>query len=190
MHGLLREVNWRKPGACYGNGDELTILISDLASANTEKREEALAAIYESIEHQGANFQASSYIVPFLIDVLPHLSGREQVRLLLMLASLAGGAASQALPAMAKALQVATPREALAIGGAMIMIAFEGKPVARDVSFETLSPEQMLALSAIADSDQYWMNRVSLMLANVQLPFMRIELRTFLQGVHRPRIRF
>jgi hypothetical protein len=104
----LDDIDWSKLGHAYGPASDVPDLLRSLASADEDSRHEAVNELYGNIWHQGTVYEASSYAVPFLIELLGSQEVECKDEILLLLAHLALGTsyhkAHQHLPSQ-------TPRE-------------------------------------------------------------------------------
>lgn len=66
----LDKINWAKHKGAYHLKEKLPVYIRDLASSDTERRNKAFRDIGEEINHQGSIYDATPYVVPFLIELL------------------------------------------------------------------------------------------------------------------------
>jgi hypothetical protein len=87
----IDDVPWSEIQHCYGPADDVPGLIRQLASSDSEMRREALSELSGNILHQGTVFEATSYAVPFLIELLQEPSVADKHWLLVLLADLATG---------------------------------------------------------------------------------------------------
>lgn len=87
----LDKINWSNLQHAYGSADDVPDLIRALVVDDNEVREKTLYALYGNIWHQGTVYQATSYAVPFLIELLqiPQVPNKHDI--LLYLAHLAHG---------------------------------------------------------------------------------------------------
>ncbi len=66
----LDEIPWEKLEHAYGEAKDVPGLIRKLASKDIKEREDALWYLYGNIWHQGTVYEATSFAVPFLIELL------------------------------------------------------------------------------------------------------------------------
>ncbi len=87
----LDTVNWSELTHAFGDASDLPILIRALASQKAHEREEAMSVLFTNIWHHGVVFEASAFVVPFLIELAQHtdVAGRDE--LLVLIAHLATG---------------------------------------------------------------------------------------------------
>lgn len=78
----LDKINWAKHKGAYHLKEKLPAYIRDLASDDFETREKAFDNVIEEINHQGSIYDATPYVVPFLIELLSIDSVQEKERLL------------------------------------------------------------------------------------------------------------
>ncbi|HEU5384106.1 MAG TPA: HEAT repeat domain-containing protein [Ktedonobacteraceae bacterium] len=87
----LSSINWRDLSHAYGSAEDVPQLLRDLASPDEQICGRARGTLYTNIYHQGTVYQASSYAVPFLLELLREETVPEREELLVLLAHLAQG---------------------------------------------------------------------------------------------------
>lgn len=87
----LDTVDWADLTHAYGRADDVPGQIRSLSSAEPDVREKALHALYGNIFHQGTRYEASSYAVPFLVELLADQATPDRPAILELLAHLAIG---------------------------------------------------------------------------------------------------
>src|SRR5690349_3494228 len=87
----LASIEWQKLTHAYGDASDVSDLIRALSSSDTKTREDAIYALNGNIWHQGTVYEATSYVVPFLIELLEHDEVQDKNALLELLAALAHG---------------------------------------------------------------------------------------------------
>ncbi len=87
----LDSVDWAGLKHAYGSAADVPALIHALASSDKAEREAAYEELHGNIWHQGTVYEASSYAVPFLLEMLAEDQTEDKPSLLLLLASLATG---------------------------------------------------------------------------------------------------
>jgi hypothetical protein len=65
----LRDVPWEQLTHAYGPATDVPALLEQLAEPDDAAREAALGHLYGNVFHQGTRYQASRFVVPFLIDI-------------------------------------------------------------------------------------------------------------------------
>ena len=70
MLNKLDEINWKELEHAYGPAEDVPGQIRALASTDPQVREKAQYELWGNIIHQGTIYQATSYAVPFLIELL------------------------------------------------------------------------------------------------------------------------
>jgi len=84
------EVTWDLLGHAYGKAEDTPGLLKALESPDVDVAEQALAALYASICHQGSVYTASVAAVPILFDIAGRLTDRRrQCRVLLFAINMA-----------------------------------------------------------------------------------------------------
>ncbi len=66
----LDKIDWKNLSHAYGEATDVPELIKDLVSENKADRNNALYGLYGNIYHQGTVYEATSYAIPFLIEIL------------------------------------------------------------------------------------------------------------------------
>lgn len=69
LEGLLA-VGWRKLHHAFGPAEDVPRLLHALISPDKRQRDEALYALHGNIWHQGTIYEATSFAVPFLWEIL------------------------------------------------------------------------------------------------------------------------
>lgn len=87
----LETVNWKELTHAFGEASDIPLLIRGLRSHALDEREEALSALYTNIWHHGVIFEASAFVVPFLVELTQHPDVADRDKLLILLAHLATG---------------------------------------------------------------------------------------------------
>ncbi|MBD1920766.1 hypothetical protein H6F77_06665 [Microcoleus sp. FACHB-831] len=87
----LETINWHQLTHAYGSADDVPELIRNLASDNADIRGKAINELYSNICHQGTVYEATSYAVPFLIELLQSETVQDKDEILTLLAYLAQG---------------------------------------------------------------------------------------------------
>jgi hypothetical protein len=87
----LEEINWQVIETCYGSAADIPKWIAELTSPDETVRRNAFERIASEVYHQGSIYEASAYVVPFLIDLLPRVGEWEKRHLLALLTLLVTG---------------------------------------------------------------------------------------------------
>ena len=87
----LNAINWQSLDHAYGEASDVPDLIRALASRDEETRQGALYTLYGNIWHQGTVYEATSYAVPFLLELLADEDVQGKEKLLQFLVHLANG---------------------------------------------------------------------------------------------------
>jgi len=87
----LDSVDWAHLEHAYGPAEDVPEQLRALASAQAETRKQAIHALYGNIWHQGTVYQATAYVVPFLIALLRAPAGADKDAILTLLQHLATG---------------------------------------------------------------------------------------------------
>lgn len=72
MLNNLEQVKWGSLKTCHGSGSEVPKRILELTSNDAEIRAQALDILYDSLQHQGDICEVTSYVVPFLVELISH----------------------------------------------------------------------------------------------------------------------
>lgn len=94
----LDAVPWATLTHAYGSAADVPQLIRELAAPSRDLKHEvasnedsALDALFSNIYHQGTVYEATSYAVPFLIELVAHPSTADRSGILCLLAAIANG---------------------------------------------------------------------------------------------------
>jgi hypothetical protein len=87
----LNTVDWQNLHHAYGEASDVPDLIRALASRDEETRQGVIYALYGNIWHQGTVYEATSYAVPFLLELLASDDVQGKEELLQFLVHLANG---------------------------------------------------------------------------------------------------
>ncbi|HLF89598.1 MAG TPA: HEAT repeat domain-containing protein [Anaerolineales bacterium] len=91
MLDKLDTIHWNELTHAFGDASDLPILIRALASDQRDEREEAFGVLYTNIWHHGVVFEASAFVVPFLVELVEHADNADRGEILVLLAHLATG---------------------------------------------------------------------------------------------------
>jgi hypothetical protein len=81
----LDKVDWGKLKHAYGSAADVPKFLMALKSKDEDERMDAINQLQSTIWHQGSIYEASSYAVPFLIELLEDKSVREKENILELL---------------------------------------------------------------------------------------------------------
>ncbi|MDQ7906330.1 HEAT repeat domain-containing protein [Phytohabitans sp. ZYX-F-186] len=115
----LDDVDWARITHAYGPATDVPDQITDLRSADPDRREKARWQLYGNIFHQGTRYEATAYAVPFLLEILADPDGADKGELVRLLAAIAVGYDEFWLP---DGLPIAEHRRT-AEGGAAVLAA-------------------------------------------------------------------
>jgi HEAT repeat protein len=91
MLDTLDQISWDQLSHAYGKATDVPGLLRALASDQKDVWENALYQFYGNIWHQGTVYQATAYVVPFLIELLNAPSVACKAGILALLQALASG---------------------------------------------------------------------------------------------------
>lgn len=94
MENLFRDLDavpWSELSHAYGQASDVPGLIRALVSENHDDRQEALYQLLGNVWHQGTIYEASSYVVPFLVRMLRTPSTPDRSIVAMILAAIASG---------------------------------------------------------------------------------------------------
>ncbi|WP_354697348.1 hypothetical protein DSM112329_02971 [Paraconexibacter sp. AEG42_29] len=87
----LDQIRWQDLTHAYGPARDVPASIRALASSDPAVRDEARDDLYGSIGHQGTRYEASSYALPFLVELACEATVPDRPRILGLVAHLAVG---------------------------------------------------------------------------------------------------
>lgn len=87
----LDKIDWRNLNHAYGEASDVPELIRALAANDEEARRGAIYELYGNIWHQGTVYEATSYAVPFLVELLEGNGVQDKHEILILLFHLANG---------------------------------------------------------------------------------------------------
>jgi len=87
----LHEINWSALKHAGGSASDVPDLLEGLLSEDQSTRSESIYQLFGTIWHQGSVYQASSYAVPFLFELLALPDERDCAFVAMLLAELADG---------------------------------------------------------------------------------------------------
>ncbi len=66
----IDDVPWKALNHAYGSSEDVPELIKNLSTSDSELFDETLDELFGNIWHQGTVYEATTYALPFLIDIL------------------------------------------------------------------------------------------------------------------------
>ena len=87
----LDKVPWAELTHAYGSAEDVPDLLRALADPDPARREATIWELWGNLFHQGTRYEATSYAVPFLLELLAEPAVREKGELLRYLGSLVAG---------------------------------------------------------------------------------------------------
>jgi len=87
----LDNINWSQLNHAYGEASDVPDLIRKLSSQDKDEREKAVHELFGNIWHQGTIYEATSYAVPFLYELLRSPETPDKLLVTLLLANIATG---------------------------------------------------------------------------------------------------
>jgi hypothetical protein len=66
----LDTIDWSKIHHAYGPAEDIPATLRTLASGSKKQREQALWELHGNIWHQGTVYEATAYVVPFLLELV------------------------------------------------------------------------------------------------------------------------
>ncbi|MDP9312576.1 MAG: hypothetical protein M3R24_17095 [Chloroflexota bacterium] len=87
----LETVDWSRLGHAHGKATDVPALLRATLSGNPHHRDFAFQLLHETIWHQGTVYQATQYVVPFLIGLLTHSETPDKAAILRLLQCLSTG---------------------------------------------------------------------------------------------------
>src|SRR5262249_4528054 len=87
----VNRVKWDQLTHAYGAAVDVPKLLLDLASSDAGAQRTAIYEFYGNIWHQETVYEATSYVVPFLIEILKTASVDTRADILMLLADIASG---------------------------------------------------------------------------------------------------
>lgn len=82
----LDAIDWASLSHAYGSASDVPDLLRLLLSEDQQIREDALIELFGNIHHQGTIYEASSYAIPFLVELMncPAFSGKDDIAMLII----------------------------------------------------------------------------------------------------------
>jgi hypothetical protein len=77
----IDSINWASLRHAYGSAEDVPDLLRALASADKEKRKDAVYELFGNIWHQGTVYPATAAAIPFLYELLnsPHVPAKSDI---------------------------------------------------------------------------------------------------------------
>jgi hypothetical protein len=66
----IHNIPWSELKHAYGNADDVPELLMDLVHEDEDARQSALYQLFGNVWHQGTVYEATSYVVPYLVNLL------------------------------------------------------------------------------------------------------------------------
>jgi HEAT repeat protein len=66
----IHNIPWSDLKHAYGNADDVPGLLMDLVHEDEDARQSAIYKLFGSVWHQGTIYEATSYVVPYLVKLL------------------------------------------------------------------------------------------------------------------------
>ncbi|MEP7285337.1 MAG: hypothetical protein ABI947_06180 [Chloroflexota bacterium] len=85
----LKQIKWDSLKTCHGSATEVPNRIVALTSSDAEIRTQALSRLGDNLEHQGDICEVTSYVVPFLIELVSSDQTQEKANILNLLETVA-----------------------------------------------------------------------------------------------------
>lgn len=87
----IDSVPWLSLHHAFGPADDVPALLLDLIASVKARRWDALYRLMETVWHQGTVYEATSHVVPFLVQMLQNSQTPDRAMVALLLASIADG---------------------------------------------------------------------------------------------------
>lgn len=87
----LDEIDWSKLSHAYGEATDVPGQLRGLVSEDKEERSQAFGELCGGILHQGTIYEATAFVVPFLIELLKSTDLLDKNEILILLAQIACG---------------------------------------------------------------------------------------------------
>lgn len=84
----LDKINWSQLHHAFGNASNVPSWIRALLSDNKQTRESAIYELSENLQHQGTVYEASFYVVPFLLELLKSPVTPDKAEIAMLLADM------------------------------------------------------------------------------------------------------
>jgi hypothetical protein len=84
----LDAIDWSRLNTCYGHSEEIPVALRNLLSDDAALRRVAFGTLHTELTHQGSIYEASVYVVPFLLDLLALPDMPDKLSLVELLANL------------------------------------------------------------------------------------------------------
>ncbi len=87
----IDDVPWEELTHAYGSAEDIPKLIKNLSTSDLELFDETLDELFGNIWHQGTVYEATTYALPFLIDILRKGKTIDNSYIATLIASIASG---------------------------------------------------------------------------------------------------
>lgn len=94
----LTDIKWEELEHAYGDASDVPNLIQELLSEDPDVRDQALWSLYGNIFHQGTRYEATTYAIPFIFEIIRAPKTEEKVDLVKFTVDLALGYPEAYLP--------------------------------------------------------------------------------------------
>jgi hypothetical protein len=94
----IDDIDWSVLEHAYGPANDVPDLVRALAGPGADEREKALRTLYGNVFHQGTRYEATAYVVPFVLELLADPATPGRAELVHLLTRLAVGYDEQWLP--------------------------------------------------------------------------------------------
>jgi hypothetical protein len=94
----LDKIDWKKLEHAYGEASDVPQFIRNLASEDSDLRDQALYELYGNIFHQGTRYQATPYAIPFIFELIRETNVPDKAELIKFTVDLALGYPEAYLP--------------------------------------------------------------------------------------------
>ncbi len=84
----LDSIDWSRLNTCYGYSEEIPVALRNLLSDDAALRRVAFGTLHTELTHQGSIYEASVYVVPFLLELLALPDMPDKLSLVGLLANL------------------------------------------------------------------------------------------------------
>ena len=83
----LDKINWSQLNHAYGEASNVPILMRKLLSQEESERDEAYEDLFNCTCHQGTIWEATSYVIPFLWQLIKSPETPDKIKIIFLLAS-------------------------------------------------------------------------------------------------------
>lgn len=96
MLGGMDSIDWSSLTHAYGNASDVPGQLRALAANAGSAQDEAIAALFGNVWHQGSVYEASAHVVPFLVELAATTSVEKRAVILVLIANIATGSSFRA----------------------------------------------------------------------------------------------